>query len=463
MSGILSGFFTGSKWSEDRTDKQKMEQRIKDSVLNLVLDRDQVFLDEARGMNTSIIVNDRSGGIQEFEHNDRRYISFPAEMEKEFDGLNEDDAEIKLDELLKASLTKANFDGVEDQAGMDSVCNSKCTNYEDRTGTKLALEDTMMKDGTFKDNPFEYRAAKKDDDDKKDAEEGESGSGNSGCQLTSKGMEESSAGFADTNVMVEGTAKDREYTFEDVDLNVGAACPTEAKDNRFYSDDYKDINKHREAQLKALANQIAKSFKGRISRNKTATPSKRFSIKALFNESNERIYINKKGEAGKFLNINLIIDMSGSMDGTPVNNAVEMIYIFNEIAQQGYLKGNVLWSESHTSCKASFPMPREMIRGMTRTGGGEGLGRNLEKNVKMLKEADTNICMTDGQLAEDPILKSIYAKEKVEMIGVYVNKNAKDLAEYTGSLNRWFTRSIVRNSTEELCEKLVQFSLRKKK
>ena len=115
-------------------------------------------------------------------------------------------------------------------------------------------------------------------------------------------------------------------------------------------------------KLRALANQIVKSFKGRISRNKTANPTKRFSIKSLFNESNERIFINKKGDNGKFLNINLIIDMSGSMSGEPVKNAIEMIYIFNEIAMQGYLKGNVLWSESNSSALATFPMPREFVR-----------------------------------------------------------------------------------------------------
>jgi len=71
--------------------------------------------------------------------------------------------------------------------------------------------------------------------------------------------------------------------------------------------------------------------------------------------------------------------------------------------------------------------------------------------------------MTDGQLTGDPIFKSMYANEEIDIIGVYVNKNAKDLTEYTGSLERWFTRSLVRHTTEELCEKLIQFSLRKKK
>lgn len=40
--------------------------------------------------------------------------------------------------------------------------------------------------------------------------------------------------------------------------------------------------------------------------------------------------------------------------------------------------------------------------------------------------------------------------------------DAMDLTEYTGSLNRWLTRSLVRRNMEELTEKLIQLGLRKK-
>ena len=132
--------------------------------------------------------------------------------------------------------------------------------------------------------------------------------------------------------------------------------------------------------------------------------------------------------------------MSGSMTGKPVENAVE----------------------SNNRAKSTFPMPRDFIKRMLSTGGREGLGLNLKHYIKELREADENICMTDGQLCDDAILKSFYEKEKIRITGVYVNKDAKDLTEYTGSLNRWFTRSLVRRNMEELTEKLIQLGLRKK-
>jgi hypothetical protein len=456
---MLDGFFNGSRWKDNRTDKQKLEQRIKDSVLNLIIDRDQSFLKTARQNNTSIIVNNRDGGIQEFNHDGRTFISFPSGMEKEFSELSEFDAEEKMDSLLKLSTVKDRREFEPEE--MNDKLTGKEDNYKDITGEDSGYKNTIDTDGNVI-NPFEFRASKSKKEDKEDVEEGEDGASGS-KSLSSKGMEE--VGEHQSTAITTGDRRDREYEFQDTDLDIGGIIPKEVKDNPFWDKDgYEShMTKHREEKLKMLANQIVKSFKGRLSKNKTMIPSKRLDAKALCMENIEKIYVNKHGTNGKHLKINLIIDMSGSMSGRPVENAIEMIYIFNEIAAKGYLTGNVLWSESSSRTKVKFPMPREMVKMMMRTGGGEGLGENLKKYKDMLKEADTNICMTDGQLTNDPILKELYKKEKIEIIGVYVNKNAKDLTEYTGSLDRWFTRSLVRHTTEELCEKLIQFSLRKKK
>jgi len=458
---MLDGFF-GNKWAIQKTDKQKLELRIKDSVLNLILDRDQSFLKTARANNTSIIVNNRDGGIQEFYHENRKFISFPSSMENELAELDEFEAEEKMDTLIK--LATCDVGSCDEEDMMNAMLDDKLFTYKDFTGLDSGFE--IEKDAVtdeITNNPFEYRAGKSEKDDEDDAEEGEDGSAGS-KSLSSKGMEENSSSEHQNIPLTEGNREEREYSFEDTDLDIGGSIPQELKDNAFYGNQYNEpMSNHREQKLRALANQIVKSFKGRVSKQKTMIPSKRLVSKALCRDDIDKIYSNKHGNDGKNLNINLIFDMSGSMSGTPVENAIEMAYIFNEIAAQGHLSGNIIYSESSSRCKVTFPMPREFIKGMGRTGGAEGLGRNMQHYKKELKEADTNICMTDGQLCDDPILKQMYAKEKIEVIGVYVNEDAKDLTEYTGSLERWFTRSLVRNTTEELCEKLVQFSLRKKK
>ncbi len=436
-----------------------MESRIKESVLNLVIDRDQSFLKTARRQKTSIVVNNRVGKIEEFNHGGRRYISFPSSMEAELQALDDagEDSETRLDSYLKVA-TAGLEDMVEpyEELTMDKFFEDKKDLYKDITG----LDAGFTKE---EENIFSYRASKADKTpeeekkDKEDAEEGEEG--NTSSKLSSKGMTQESV--YEKVEIAQGTEQAREYSWEDTDLSLDSPLTDELRSNKFHGES-KIKNNHRELKLRALANQIAKSFKGRISKLKTMSPSKRMDTKNLSADISEKIYINKKGNNGKHLHVNLIIDMSGSMSGTPVKNAVEMIYIFNELAALGYLTGSVMWSESSSRCKAPFPMPREMVKRMTSTGGAEGLGQNLQHFKKELKEADTNICMTDGSLCDDPILTELYKKEKIEIIGVYVNEDAKDLTEYTGSLKRWFTRSIVRHTVEELCEKLIQFSLRKK-
>jgi len=364
-----------------------------------------------------------------------------------------------MDSLLKLATTREDYEYSDENEFKNKLNNSMKT-YKDITGLDSGFEpDIDVVSDEVLNNPFEYRVAKSNKDTKDDVDEGEDGTKGS-CNITSKGMDSSSSEQHHV-ALSEGDYKKKEYIFQDTDLDVGGTLPQDVEDNKFFAS-RTHIDKHREEKLRALAKQIVKSFKGRISKQRTMIPNKRLVTKALTSDNTDKIYSNKRGDNGKFLNINLIIDMSGSMSGTPVRNALEMIYIFNEISAMGYLSGNVIWSETRSRCKANFPMPREFIKKMGSTGGGEGLGENLEHYKETLKKADTNICMTDGQLTNDPILKTMYEKEKIEIIGVYVNKDAEDLTEYTGSLDRWFTRSLVRNTLEELTEKLIQLGLRKK-
>lgn len=461
---MLDGFYQGSKYKE-LTKKQKLETRIKDGVLDLIIDRNQTFLETARKRKTSIIVQNREGGIRRFNYEDRNYITIPASIEDRLEGLNEFQQEDYIKDLLKLSTINSMFDK-ESQESLKQDLDFTQTlenEYINKSGIKNDLYSLRDELGNIDKTLFEpYSIQTKED--KKDLEDDikEQEKEGNGTQLTNKGMQDSSSSEQqEYNFKVEGDKDSREYSFEDTDLNIDGKLPDVVKQNAYWSNKSK-ISKQREEKLRALANKIVNSFKGRVSKDKQLTPTSKICTRTVSVDASDRIYKTKKGNNGKHLNMNIIIDMSGSMCGEPVNNAVEILYIFNEIAIAGYLKGNVLFSDTGARCNIKLPMPRKMIGNMNRTGGGEGLGKNLKYFLKELKQVDTNICMTDGQLTDEPILKEMYKKEKIDILGVYVNRNAKDLTEYTGSLNRWFTKSIVRHSVEELCEKIVQFGLRRK-
>ena len=449
---MLNGFWNGSKFDDSRTKKQKLEQRIRNSVLNMIIDRNQSFLRTARKQDTFIIVNNRDGFIQEYKVGERKYISIPTSFEDKFDELNDFEAELLCDEYIKAittTTTKKKYEGNTFQ-DINNIVSSTYSKWSGESISENILSEQL----------YEERLDKEPNEEEKEQHESNEG------QCTTKGMssdgDEFNSGEAQCQMLVTGKKNDREYSFEDTELNPDSKLPSEVASNSFYNKKDYCWNPKREPKLKALANQIVKSFNGRISKLKTTIPNKRLVSKALILDNIEKIYQNKKGNNGKHLNVNLIIDMSGSMSGEPITNALEMIYIFNEIALSGKVNGSVIWSEDESRCKVSFPMPRALIRGMSNTGGAEGLGRNLEIYKKELKSSDVNICMTDGQLCTDPIMKDLYEKENIDIIGVYVNPIATDLTKYTNSLDRWFSHSVVRRTTEELCEKLIAYGLRKK-
>lgn len=449
---LLDGFYQGSKYSDTRTNKQKMENRIQNAAVELVLDRDESFLQAARRRDTSIIVNNRDGGIQTF-YNDtgRRYISVPSGWEESLSTFDEDTADRRLADYLSLALINSNPPAENEVYKYFDFMKNE---YKKLTGLDSRVEE----------NIFEFRPKGNEDKEKEDIEEGEGD--NKAGELSENGISDNSseAGGGDCEIKVSRDRRNTVFSFQDTELSPGETLPDEVTESYFYDNKNRyQLSKKREGKLRAMASQITKSFKGRVSKEMQIKPTKKFSMKALLKDGNDKIYISKNGLNGKHLNINLIIDMSGSMGGTPVENARDMVYLFNEVAKLGYISGSVLYSESGHKAKFDFPVPRDFVKNMTSTGGGEGLGNNLESEHELLKSADVNICMTDGQLSDDPILKSLYKKENIDIVGVYVNKDAEDLTEYTGSLNRWFSRSLVRHTMEELVEKLIHLGLRRKK
>lgn len=448
---MLDGFFVGKDF-DTRTKKQKLETRIRNSVINLIIDRNQSYLYTARQQNTNVFIRKGDGLIEEFYNENRKYISIPDSFEDKFENMTDIESETYCDELMKLVLTTNDVlrDG---ELVSDFQASKAVTHYK--------FDGSHIDSKVVSEPIYQYREQSKD----KTQEEQEAIEDSENCigNITQRGMSDnSSESNYDTNVSISGDDQDLEYEFEDTQLNPDCKLPKEVEKTEFYNSSYSQIKPHREVKLKALANQIVKSFNGIISKQNTIVPSKKINIKKIITDTTDKIYTNKKGTNGKHLKVNLIIDMSGSMSGTPVKNAIEMIYIFNELALQNKVSGSVIWSEQHSRCKVKFPMPREFVRNMSNTGGSEGLGRNLQHYKKELKESDVNICMTDGQLCDDAIMKSMYEKENIKIIGVYVNQKAKDLTQYTNSLNRWFSHSVVRRTTEELCEKLITFGLRKK-
>lgn len=227
--------------------------------------------------------------------------------------------------------------------------------------------------------------------------------------------------------------------------------------SRFH-DDTSILTKKDILKLQPKVKQLLKAFKGTGDQIKKVTPTKRISSKDIACDR-DKCYVKKTGSKGKHIKLNFLIDMSGSMGGSPVKNAVRLVYLFNQLAKEGYVTMSVLYSTTSTNYKLDLPASDAEILSLCRTQSAEGLAKTIHAHADTIRGTNT-ICLTDGDIVDEPIDKMFWAKHKSISTGVYVNKSLSSYTEYTGKLNKWFNHSVVRKSLDELIEWLIRVGLK---
>jgi hypothetical protein len=210
--------------------------------------------------------------------------------------------------------------------------------------------------------------------------------------------------------------------------------------------------------LNALSKKLLRAFKGNISKQKSITPKKHLNSKGLAMDT-DKIYITKKANNGKHIKFNLVVDMSGSMSGSPMRNAVSLLYLFNKLAQEGYVTGSIIYSTTKEHYKITMPVPDAEILSLNHTRSAEGLADTVAYYQDILKNTNL-ICITDGDIVDTPIDKEFWLRNKIVSTGVYVNSSVENVSEYTGKLDKWFTHSLIRQNLEDLIELLVRIGLK---
>ena len=211
-------------------------------------------------------------------------------------------------------------------------------------------------------------------------------------------------------------------------------------------------------KLQPKVKQLLKAFQGKGNQIKIVTPTKRMSSKDIATDR-DNCYIRKTGDKGKHINLNFLIDMSGSMGGSPVKNAVKLVYLFNQLAKEGYVKMSVLYSTTNTNYRLDLPATDAEILALNKVQSAEGLAKTIHAHADVIRGVNT-ICLTDGDIVDEAIDKGFWAKHRSISTGIYVNSSLTSYTEYTGKLNKWFNHSIVRKSLDELIEWLIRTGLK---
>jgi len=225
-----------------------------------------------------------------------------------------------------------------------------------------------------------------------------------------------------------------------------------------FSSDYSMLSAEDLAELNSMVNSLLKAFRGSRSKDKTVTPKKHINAKGLSMDT-DRIYITKKAPKGKHIKFNLVVDMSGSMSGSPMKNAVSLLYLFNKLAQQGFVTGHILYSTTNYHYKITMPVSDAEILSLHTTQSAEGLADTVQHYQDILKNTNL-ICITDGDITDTPIKKEFWYKNKIMSTGVYINKGLTNVLDYSGKLDKWFTHSLVRQNLKDMVDLLVRIGLK---
>ncbi|RLF06406.1 MAG: hypothetical protein DRJ64_04510 [Thermoprotei archaeon] len=250
------------------------------------------------------------------------------------------------------------------------------------------------------------------------------------------------------------TDKDKSWELENDALEVQESSKLE--DDKFFDtgviSDREDF-----AKYDHLVDALHESLVGRMGKKNSMNPSKRLNKRNVAAELSDNIYVSVDPVGGKKLNINVIIDTSGSMSGEYIDDAVYILYVFNQLARRGVVTGKIMLSASGISGMWDFPLAHDKLKNISAWNGGEGFRHTMAIRWKEMLAADFNVAITDGQLTDGYIDLAAFESAGIFVTGMYVHRgmDKKKITSYTGGLKRWFSNSIVRGSVEECVYSIV--------
>lgn len=193
---------------------------------------------------------------------------------------------------------------------------------------------------------------------------------------------------------------------------------------------------------------MEKIFKVRRRKISQSNPTNRINTRNFINSNFEKMYKKKKEVQKSKKKINLLIDCSGSMSGSPIKNARTFIYMINQFAMKNFCEGKLILSgaigRTHEYATFSFPVRNDFIECIHANGSSEGLKDTINANKKAIKEADWTFVITDGNIGDNAIQTDMY-----NMLAMYVGKPE------SCNMSKWFKKYTARTTLDELIQVLI--------
>lgn len=211
------------------------------------------------------------------------------------------------------------------------------------------------------------------------------------------------------------------------------------------------------SKVRALAKRLSRAFRSPtvLRESEDSTPYLCLD-NLLLPDSRRAAWLDEraKGSARRY-GVTLVVDCSGSMQGTPITEARYLIAALSELARQGLLEGEVLLT-AVVGCtsiweRCAFPVSSAAIERIGAFAGGEGIEAALRQNVKTLAMRDRVFLYSDGKITDTPPDKAWLRARGVEVFGLYCG-----LASAAASLSSHTKKVIVRETPLALADALVK-------
>lgn len=432
------------------------KQQLKSTVRDLIITQNNALKMNLR--EGTEILHSEHFPTQVFKLNDTKYIRINS---KDIENLEEPE---DLETLVELMLSIDDYSKDTDTTApeLNEVIEEGVKEYQSLTGDDLKESDLLNFDefGNYVEDdklPLtlkEFNVTKEEREDKGDSDTEESTKEDESITSSTEVLAQAMGMYNESDEEEPPTSQVMETQEVEQVLDKVEQVKCKSRFNAKRS----ALNKQQIKDLNHLTTKLLKAFRGVGGKSLSITPKKHISAKAMATDK-ERMYITKKEAIGKHIKMNLVIDMSGSMGGDPIRNAVSICYLFNKLAKKGFVTGNIIYSSTSEHYLLPMPAKDEEVLAMNRVSSSEGLARTVSHYQDVLKNTNL-ICITDGNIVDEPLKKEFWYKNKIMSTGVYVNDEVEDPLAYSGKMNRWFTHSLVRPSLEELIQLLIRIGLK---
>ncbi len=201
-----------------------------------------------------------------------------------------------------------------------------------------------------------------------------------------------------------------------------------------------------------LTPMFAQLFRDKKGYQNTSTPQKRLNARGIARGSLDLPYRKKTIERPAQKEVVLILDVSGSMGGSPLEGMKVIVGIFSRLAKMGHVKGHVILSGVHNE-KAKWetfklPISDNIIDTFVAKYEAEGIEFTIQNNVALLKKADWVFCLTDGHITDAPISKK--TMNGISVFGIFVGDETRC------NLSKWFNKGVARATVKGVADELLR-------